>query len=292
MRPAQIHAALQRQARERGRTTTELLTLYVLERFLARLAATQYRGDLVLKGGVLLAAYRLRRPTRDVDLQAIDLALDEEHLRTVVAAVAAVPADDGLAFDVDGLTVEPIRDDAAYQGLRVSFGAAIHTFRMDLKLDVSTGDPIWPAPEEVELPALLGGTVTVVGHPLPTVVAEKAVTIIQRGTTSTRWRDFLDLRSLARTHRFVAGDLRAAAVAVTHHRQIQLGPLAAATTGYPDIAQRKWAAWLRRIGLEDQAEPDFADQLAAVIHFIDPVFSGAVNDSAAWDPDTFGWSNP
>lgn len=36
MRPAQIHAALGRQARERGRATTELLTLYVLERFLAR----------------------------------------------------------------------------------------------------------------------------------------------------------------------------------------------------------------------------------------------------------------
>ncbi|MCB2176692.1 MAG: nucleotidyl transferase AbiEii/AbiGii toxin family protein [Actinomycetales bacterium] len=289
MRPAQIHAALGRQARERGRATTELLTLYVLERFLARLAVTDYREDLVLKGGVLLAAYRLRRPTRDVDLQAVDLALDEEHLRTVVAAVAAVPAEDGLTFDLDRIVVEPIRDDAEYRGLRVSVGVRLHTFRMDLKLDVSTGDPIWPAPEDVELPALLGGTFTVVGHPLPTVVAEKAVTILQRGTTSTRWRDFLDLRSIARTHRFGAGELRAAAHAVADHRAVTLGPLAPVTVGYPDIAQRKWTAWLRKNQLEADAEPHFADQLDAVIAFVDPVFSGTVDDAAKWDTDAFGW---
>ena len=239
---------------------------------------------------MLLAAYRLRRPTRDVDLQALDLSLDEDHLRTVVAAVAAVPADDGLTLDLDSLTVEPIRDDAEYQGLRVTVGAAIHTFRMDLKLDISTGDPISPAPEEVELPALLGGAFTMVGHPLPTVVAEKAVTILQRGTTSTRWRDFLDLRLIARTHRFVAGDLRRAALAVADHRQVELGPLSTVTSGYPDVAQRKWAAWLRKNGLEGAAEAHFADQLDAVIAFIDPVYSGTVGDPAEWDPDAFRWA--
>jgi hypothetical protein len=64
---------------------------------------------------------------------------------------------------------------------------------MDLKFDVSTGDPIYPAPQIIELPALLHGSVRLLGHPLPTVVAEKTVTVLQRGTTSTRWRDFVDV---------------------------------------------------------------------------------------------------
>lgn len=61
---------LQNAARRAGRDTSEYLTLYALEGFLARLAASRYADDLVLKGGVLLAAYAARRPTRDIDLQA------------------------------------------------------------------------------------------------------------------------------------------------------------------------------------------------------------------------------
>src|SRR5690606_38710236 len=131
----------------------------------------------------LLAAYQLRRPTRDVDVQALKLTLDEQHLRAVVTAVAAVHTQDGLVID-PRVKIEQIRDNDEYTGLRVHMQATIHTFAMTMKLDVSAGDPIWPKPELVELPAILGGTLTVLGHPLPTVIAEKTVTMLQRGTTS------------------------------------------------------------------------------------------------------------
>lgn len=52
----EFYRKLQRQARETGRGTTELMTLYILEGFLSRVAQSQYRKQLVLKGGVLLAA--------------------------------------------------------------------------------------------------------------------------------------------------------------------------------------------------------------------------------------------
>lgn len=60
---------LQNLARRSGRPTDELHQIYALEGFLARLAISPYADKLVLKGGVLLAAYAARRPTRDVDLQ-------------------------------------------------------------------------------------------------------------------------------------------------------------------------------------------------------------------------------
>jgi hypothetical protein len=47
-----------------------------LEALLARLAETPGRAGFVLKGGVLLAAFGERRPTRDIDLQA--QALDNQ----------------------------------------------------------------------------------------------------------------------------------------------------------------------------------------------------------------------
>lgn len=93
MTPEQTFNALQRMARQDGRAVHKLLTLYVLEQFLARLVESSYADSFVLKGGVLLAGYGLRRPTRDVDMQAMDFVLDEEHFRQVVAAVAAADAD-------------------------------------------------------------------------------------------------------------------------------------------------------------------------------------------------------
>jgi len=95
MTPEQTFTALQRIARKQGRAVQELLTLYVLERFLARLGESSFADSFVLKGWALLAGYGLRRPTRDVDLQVIDFVLDEKHCREVTAAVA----------EADGATV-------------------------------------------------------------------------------------------------------------------------------------------------------------------------------------------
>ena len=158
MTPEQTFSALQRLAREQGRAVQELLTLYVLERFLARLVESTYADSFVLKGGVLLAGYGLRRPTRDVDMHAIDFVLDEEHCKQVVAEVAATAADDGVVFDAIPTRIEQIRDEEEYSGLRVHVRAQLDRAQIALKLDISTGDPISPHAQLVTMPRILGGS--------------------------------------------------------------------------------------------------------------------------------------
>lgn len=114
-----IYSDLQSLARMRGRATSEILTIYGLERFVDRLTRTEFRDDFVLKGGILLAAYQLRRPTRDIDMQALDFPLDEAHLRAMISAAAAVDVDDALVLDTTNATVEDIREDDDYAGYRV-----------------------------------------------------------------------------------------------------------------------------------------------------------------------------
>lgn len=53
---------LQNRARREKRGTQELLTMYVVERWLARLSHSPYSDDFVLKGGMLLASFGTRRP--------------------------------------------------------------------------------------------------------------------------------------------------------------------------------------------------------------------------------------
>jgi hypothetical protein len=52
---------LQNRVRAEGRGTRKFLTLYVVERWLARLSTPPYADQFVLKGGMLLAAYDARR---------------------------------------------------------------------------------------------------------------------------------------------------------------------------------------------------------------------------------------
>lgn len=64
--------------------TQEYLIRHALESFLDRLNHTPHRNDFVLKGGLLLGAYGVRRPTKDVDSNAISADVTPEHLKQVV----------------------------------------------------------------------------------------------------------------------------------------------------------------------------------------------------------------
>jgi hypothetical protein len=287
---SQTYAALQRLAREHKRPLTEYLTLYAMECFLGRLAKTKYKHDFVLKGGVLLAAYKLRRPTRDIDMEAVDFALDAEHLRSVVTAVADVVDEDALTIDSTLTTVEAIREGDDYGGLRVGVKSKVYESSVTFHLDISTGDPIWPAPAQVDVPRLLGGKVTMAGYPIGMVIAEKAVTILSRGASSTRWRDIVDLRNFSLTQDFNSGDLRVAVEHVATHRSITLESIKVAAAGWPEVAQTRWGAWRRKLELEDQCLESFADQLSEIAEFIDPVFIGALAKDATWSHATRSWA--
>jgi hypothetical protein len=116
---------LQNLARRQQRPTDELHQLYALEGFLARLARSPDADRLVLKGGVLLAAYDARRPTRDVDIQARAIAGDRDDVLQLVRGIAAGAIDDGLVFDTDTATADIIRDDDDYSGVRVTLTATL-----------------------------------------------------------------------------------------------------------------------------------------------------------------------
>jgi hypothetical protein len=104
---------LQNQARRTRRPTQELLQLYVLEGFLARLAASAVRERFVLKGGVLLAAFGSRRPTRDVDLAGRDLTNDTTTVLELVRSVLSIEplVEDGIEFSAGTATAEVIREE-------------------------------------------------------------------------------------------------------------------------------------------------------------------------------------
>jgi hypothetical protein len=105
--------------------TQEYLIRHTLESFLHRLTQTSHHGGFVLKGGVLLAAYGVRRPTRDADSNAVNSDVTAEHLVKVVHDIAAIEADDGIVFNLDTISTQEIREQADYPAFRVRIAASI-----------------------------------------------------------------------------------------------------------------------------------------------------------------------
>jgi hypothetical protein len=160
--------------------------------------------------------------------------------------------------------------------------ATLATATIPFHIDLNVGDPISPAPEEIELPRILGGTIALRGYPLTMVHAEKIVTAVSRGTVNTRWRDFGDIYTLSHDHPLVCGELTHAITTVAVHREVDLQPLGEVLEGWAPIAQGKYSAWRRKH--QRAALPEsFQDVLDA-----DPAIAGDVSGSS-WDPLRQEW---
>ena len=255
-----------------GAPTQEYLIRHTLESFLDRLTRTSHASDFVLKGGVLLAAYGVRRPTKDADANAVRADVTAEHLAHVVRDIAAIDVDDGVVFDLDTVSVQEIREQADHPGLRVRVAVSIGPWKGAAAWDASTGDPIVPPPRQVTFDRILGDPITLLGYTPETTIAEKGVTILEPGIASTRWRDYVDIVQLARRG-IEPDELLRSARAVARHRGVTLEPVAPHLAGYGAVGQAKWAAWRRKEHLESVCEENLDDQITLVASYLDSVFA-------------------
>ena len=283
-----VYLDLQNQARRDKRPTDELLTLYALEGFLTRLAASPQANLLIRKGGVLLAAFEARRPTRDVDLHAHHVNSDVESVLVLIRSIAAIDVEDGLVFSPNEARAEVIRDAEQYSGVRVTVACSLARADVTFHVDVNVGDPITPAPQSVAIPKRLGGEVHVLGYPLAMVHAEKLVTAVGRGVANTRWRDFGDIYILSRRHDVDGTEWATALATVATHREVELRPLAIVLAGYADLAQPRYQAW-RRKNRRDELPERFDDVLTQVIAFADPAVGGGVAQ-LTWRASDVTWA--
>ena len=278
-RGSEVFDVLQRRARsEADRTgaaaaTGEYLVRHALESFLHRLSLTRHGNDFVLKGGILLAAYGIRRPTKDIDAEAISAAVTAAHLKDIVADMTDVDIDDGVDFDTATTTVVEIRDGAEYPGLRLKVTGHIGHQKVVVAWDVSTGDPIVPPAQLIFVPRVLGPAIEVLGYAPETVIAEKGVTILERGTTSTRWRDYIDIVQLDRVYPLDRAILEASVRSVAAHRGVDIRPITPAITAYGNTGQLKWAAWRVKAGVQGLSEELLDEQMKKVAAVLDELFT-------------------
>ncbi len=199
-RSMSVRARINNLAKELGIAPQHALQRYFTERFLARIAASPYANNIVIKGGTLMGAILgvAHRTTMDIDATIIGMKADEATIERVVSEIAAVEIGDGIAFKVMPTGADAIRKDDEYGGYTLGLVASVGTIRLPIAIDVTFGDKITPRATKRKFTQILDcrSRITVLAYTVETVLAEKLQTVLSRGVANTRLRDFYDLHML------------------------------------------------------------------------------------------------
>ena len=220
-----IKAATQLKAKVRNlsggdsQKAQTLIRNFMMERFLERIALSQYRNSFILKGGMLVAAIvgLDTRATMDIDTTVKSLTLSKDNIIKIVEDIIAVEIPDGVQFRIAKVT--DIMEEHDYPGIRVMLEATLDKLRQAVKIDISTGDIITPGAMEYSYSLMFEDrSISMWTYNLETLLAEKLETIMARGTANTRMRDFYDIYTISRQEGFNKEVLKSAFLATSTKR--------------------------------------------------------------------------
>lgn len=199
--PEQVKGRIKNIAAKNNADARTLMRIYMMERFLERLANSRYRDNFIIKGGILVTAMVgvAHRSTMDIDATIKNLTLSAEDALNVVNEIMSIDIGDDVTFEVKGIS--SIMDDMEYPGIRISLNSYLGKLVTPLKIDISTGDQVTPRETEFHYDLLLEKrSISLWSYNLETIIAEKLQTVLARGVLNTRMRDYYDIWMLHSTY--------------------------------------------------------------------------------------------
>lgn len=181
-------------ARQYSITTNEVLQNYMFERVLERISVSKYKNNFILKGGLLLSSIMGidTRTTMDMDTCIKGITLTDEELYKILEEILNIDVNDGVKFEIRNS--KPIREEDDYGGLKYNLVAVFDNLRVNLSIDIATGDPITPREIEYDYKMMFEEKVLkIMTYNVETIIAEKFQTVISRGVLNSRMKDYYDL---------------------------------------------------------------------------------------------------
>lgn len=217
-----LKAKINNIAKSENISPHSVMQTYMLERLLERISKSKYKDNFILKGGMLISSIVGidSRSTMDMDTTIKGFKLDIDNLRNILDSIISIEIDDNVKFEV--LSIENIREDDDYGGLRVHINAIFDNMPIDLKIDVTTGDKITYKEINYKYNLLLENrAIEIWSYNLETIIAEKYESIIKRSTLNTRVRDFYDVYMLIHLDRNNISNkiLKDAIIETSKHRE-------------------------------------------------------------------------
>jgi predicted nucleotidyltransferase component of viral defense system len=210
---ASVRERLLQLSKKTDKSFDAILRLYGQERFLYRLSVSPYNKNFILKGGLLFLSLPMpiRRPTVDIDFSGRAVADDHDKLKLIFAEIADIECSDGIKYHAGQMTLNKIKEESDFTGIRIIIPAEVAKARVRLQIDIVFGDSLTKEPRIIEFPTLLDlPKPNIFVYSMETVIAEKFQAIVSRMTATSRMKDFFDIASLAEVFPFEGKELMVA----------------------------------------------------------------------------------
>ena len=181
-------------SREKNVDFNSVMRFYMYDRFVERLSKSKYKDNFILKGGFYSSKlFGIdNRNTMDIDAAIRKAEFTEENLIKMINEIISIDVGDNVKFKIE--KTESIRDEDEYGGLRITINFMLENIKDKFHIDLATGDPIYPRPDNYRYESLIGDEIYKVwSYNLETVLAEKIETILSKLETSSRMKDYYDI---------------------------------------------------------------------------------------------------
>lgn len=275
------------RGRERGLARADAFAAYAMDRLLHRLGRSQHAKEFYLKGGVLVADLlgAPHRFTRDIDMLRRHGRPSPDDLRQIFREIVAVPADDGITFDSEGVrAIAAEHDEDGYDGVKVFLRGTVDRMEVDVRVDIGFGDAVVPRALRRPLSPFLEDdeSAKVMVYDVRSVIAEKIEALVSKfPVVQHRLKDILDVVTLADACAFNGRDLVNSVTATFDRRASPSDP--EVLDDMRTVTRKKdWKiAWATMLKEKAVTEPfDLAEAVGRFDVFVRPILVACAGQGA------------
>ena len=126
-----------------------------------------------------------------MDASLKSIPLNKENIYNIFNEILNIELNDNINFEI--LDIKDIRSEDEYGGFRINVLGKFEKLKVNMFIEVSTGDIITPKEIEYKYNCIFENKkISIFAYTVETIIAEKFETIITRSILNTRLKDFYD----------------------------------------------------------------------------------------------------
>jgi len=197
MNSAKLKSMVSKKSKGDNNMSIQLYQMFFFEHILERLSKSEYKHNIILKGGLLLASIvgEDLRTTKDMDASLKSIPLNKENILKMFEEILSIDIEDNITYEIVG--IKDIREEDEYGGFQINILGTLENTKINMFIEVSTGDIITPKEIEFNYKCIFEEKIIpICAYTIETIIAEKLETFISRNIANTRMKDYYDLYML------------------------------------------------------------------------------------------------
>lgn len=144
MNSEKLNYIIKKKSKGNNNLAHHLHQMFFFEHVLMRLEKSNYKNNIILKGGVLLSSIigEDLRTTKDIDATLKSLPLSIDSIKNIFEEILSVNIEDNVNFEI--VSIKDIRLEDEYGGFRINVKGTFDKIRTNFFIEITSGDIITP----------------------------------------------------------------------------------------------------------------------------------------------------